>query len=78
MRIVEITPYAPIEHTRFSIDTMIKLKADSFEGVQFDAERTTISFFECSFRKVTTQNSEDIDFENISIQFFGCYIDDLN
>src|SRR5690554_4116683 len=77
MRIVEITPYEPIEHTMYANETVIKLKAASFAGVQFDAERTTISFSECSFRKITIRNSEDIDFENISIQFFGCYIDDI-
>lgn len=77
MRIVDITPYSPIEQTRFANDTVIELKAASFAGIQFDAKRSTISFFECSFRKVTIQNSEDIDFENITIQFSGCYIDDI-
>src|SRR5690554_7125049 len=77
MRIVEITPYSTIEQKRFANDTLIKIKADSFQEVQFDGERTTFSFFDCSFRKVTIQNSENIEFENISIQFFGCYIDDI-
>src|SRR5690554_7436579 len=77
MRIVEITPYSTIEQKRFANDTLIKIKADSFQEVQFDGERTTFSFFECSFRKVTIQNSENIELENISIQFFGCYIDDI-
>lgn len=77
MNIIEITPYLIIENQNYSDKTVISIKKESFEGVDFQDGRFTFSFIGCKFQKVEFENLEEIDFKDISIQFADCKIDDI-
>ncbi|NGM61968.1 hypothetical protein G5B30_08570 [Sphingobacterium sp. SGG-5] len=77
MNRIEITPYSTITDQSYVQDTVLSIDAASFAGVPFQGGRITFTFIGCRFRKVFIENSEDINFENISIQFVACYLEDL-
>lgn len=74
---IEIVPYSTIEDHSYVPDTVISISAGPFAGVPFEDGKITFTFIGCRFRKVFIENSEDINFENISIQFIACYLEDL-
>ncbi|MFD1771111.1 hypothetical protein [Sphingobacterium suaedae] len=74
---IEIVPYSTIEDHSYVPDTVISISAGPFAGVPFEDGKITFTFIGCRFRKVFIENSEDINFENISIQFVACYLEDL-
>jgi len=74
---IEIVPYSTIEDHCYVPDTVISISAGPFAGVPLEDGKITFTFIGCRFRKVFIENSEDINFENISIQFVACYLEDL-
>jgi hypothetical protein len=71
------TPYKQIEGQRYLQEIKIVIKKQDFNNVQFQDGTTIFSFSDCDFKKITIQNDEDIDFQDISIGFSGCYIEDI-
>ncbi|MFD2555454.1 hypothetical protein [Sphingobacterium tabacisoli] len=74
---IEITPYSTITDQSYDEDTVVSIDAASFAGVPFQGGRITFTFIGCLFRKVFIENIEEIDFEEISIQFVACFVEDL-
>jgi hypothetical protein len=77
MSMIVITPYSKIEDQSYPTDTLITISANSFAGIQFQDGKITFSIIDCRFRKVVLENLEAIEFKEISIQFLGCYIEDI-
>ncbi len=77
MNTIFLTPYTLIENTDYPTDTKIVIRASDFENVLFQDGRITFSFINCRFKKLEIENSDTIEFKNISIQFIGCYIEEI-
>ena len=78
MNEIYLTPYSIIENTDYPIDTKIIIRASDFSNVPFQDGRITFSFIGCRFRKLEIENTETIDFKDISIQFISCFINEIN
>jgi hypothetical protein len=78
MNEIYLTPYSIIENIDYPIDTKIIIRASDFSNVSFQDGRITFSFIGCSFKKLEIENSETIDFKDISIQFISCFINEIN
>jgi hypothetical protein len=50
----------------------------TFTNVPFQDGRITFSFIGCRFKKLEIENTETIDFKDISIQFISCFINEIN
>jgi len=77
MNTIFLTPYTLIENTDYPTDTKIVIRASDFENVLFQDGRITFSFINCRFKKLEIENSDTIEFKDISIQFIGCYIEEI-
>ncbi len=77
MTSINITPYNSIKDQIFRNETEVLINKSDFIGVPFDGSTITFSFIRCNFDKLIIINIDDIEFESISINFFGCYINDL-
>jgi len=78
MKEIFLKPYSIIENTDYSSDTKIIIRASDFTNVPFQDGRITFSFIGCRFKKLEIENSETIDFKDISIQFIYCFINEIN
>ena len=78
MNDIFLTPYTIIENADYSIDTKIIIRASDFSNVLFQDGRITFSFIGCRFKKIEIENTETIDFNDISIQFINCFINEIN
>jgi hypothetical protein len=78
MNEIFLTPYTIIENTDYSNDTKIIIRASDFSNVPFQDGRITFSFIGCRFKKIEIENTETIDFKDISIQFINCFINEIN
>jgi len=77
MNEIILTPYTIIENSDYPVDTKIIIKASDFSNVPFQDGRITFSFIGCRFKKIEIENSETIDFKDISIQFISCFINEI-
>jgi hypothetical protein len=77
MNTIFLTPYTLIENTDYPTDTKIVIRASDFENVLFQDGRITFSFINCRFKKLEIENTDTIDFQDISIQFISCYIEEI-
>lgn len=73
---VNLTAYEPIEDLKYN-EAVIKVSKSDLDNANFVDGTTTFSFFNCYFNKLIIENSEEIDFEGISITFFGCFIREI-
>src|SRR5690554_5506233 len=71
-------PYTLVENEDYPIDTKIVIRALDSENVPFQDGRITFSFIGCRFKKLEIENTETIDFKDISIQFISCFINEIN
>ena len=78
MNEIFLTPYTIIENTDYPDDTKIVIRASDFSNVPFQDGRITFSFIGCRFKKLEIENTETIDFKDISIQFISCFINEIN
>ncbi len=78
MEEILLTPYSIIENTDYSNVTKIVIRESDFTNVPFQDGRITFSFIGCRFKKLEIENTETIDFKNISIQFLNCFINEIN
>lgn len=78
MNEIFLTPYTIIENTDYPNDTKIVIRASDFLNVPFQDGRITFSFIGCRFKKLEIENTETIDFKDISIQFIGCFIGEIS
>lgn len=68
-----ITPYNPVSGLSLQTAT-IKLGEKNFQNIQYQEGRTTVSFFNCRFVDLTIENTDLINFQDVSIGFFNCAI----
>lgn len=78
MNPIYLTPYTIIEDKDYSLDSKIIIKASDFQNVPFQEGKITFSFINCRFRKLEIENTETIDFKDISIQFISCFVEEIN
>jgi len=73
-----LTPYTIIENKDYPVDTKIIIRGSDFSNVTIQDGRITFSFIGCRFKKLEIENTETIDFKDISIQFVNCFINEIN
>lgn len=78
MNILYLTPYQKTENQDYPLETKIIIRATDFANSKFQDGKSTFSFIGCRFKKLLIENTESIDFGNISIDFFGCFIEEIN
>lgn len=78
MNLLNLTPYSIINNKDYFIDTKIVIKASDFEGIPYQKNTFTFTFFNCRFKNLEIENNETIDFININIQFISCFIGYIN
>lgn len=77
MTIITPTPYADIIGKNDNV-VQIQVRAQDFQNVVYQEGKTAISFLDCYFGKMTIENTEVIDFKDISIFFSNCYLADID
>ena len=75
---MNIEPYQSIENQTYPHRIKFEIKKKKFENVQFQEGKITFSFFNCIFDQIELENLEQIEFEEISIQFVSCFINHLS
>lgn len=73
---VNLKAYEPVEDLQHN-EAVIKVSKADLDNVNFVDGTTTFSFFNCYFNKLIIENAEEIDFKDISIAFFGCFIREI-
>lgn len=78
MNEIYLTPYSIVENSDYPADTKIVIRASDFSNVPFQDGRITFSFIGCRFKKLEVENTDTIDFKDISIQFINCFINEIS
>lgn len=78
MEEIVIEPYSKLEDKLYSHEVVFAVKGDGFQKVNFEGGKVTFAISNCNFKKISISNSEEINFENISIFFFCCYIEHID
>jgi hypothetical protein len=73
---IPATPYKSIEGKQYQ-DIEVQIRKQDFESIKFIDGRITFSFHLCTFRNLVIICDETIDFEDISLSFTACHIEDL-
>lgn len=69
-------PYITITAHDFG-EVNFHIRSKEFTGAIYKPGRILISFQFCFFKKVIIENLEDIDFEDVSLSFTNCYIQEI-
>ncbi|SHN26029.1 hypothetical protein [Mucilaginibacter sp. OK098] len=69
-------PYSPNVNRTFG-NTIIVLRDEDFAGVKYKTGQIAVTYQSCFFKKLIIQNGEDVQFEEVSLGFFNCYIEEL-
>lgn len=77
MNHVYLKPYTIIKNHDYPIDSKIVIRASDFHDVSFHEGRMTFSFINCRFRSLEIENTETINFTDISIQFISCFFGEI-
>lgn len=77
MNKLKITPYYNIENETYNDITRLEIENSDFKDIEFKQVRSTFSFINCKFSSLEIENKENIEFNNISINFIDCYIEDI-
>src|SRR5690606_20678349 len=77
MQKIDIKPYLPIKNQEFLEDVILIIDAKSFLEEDFKEGHITYSFIACKFKNVIIDNFEEIEFEEISVLFLSCYIENI-
>jgi hypothetical protein len=76
MTTLKLTPYLKIIEEDYD-DVKINLKEKSFKNVKYQEGRIVFYFQSCFFKKLTIENSEEIEFRDISFSFDHCFFGEL-
>jgi len=76
MATINPVPYQMISGRKDG-ELIIEIRNQEFAGIDQQEGRVEIAIENCLFNKVEIINKEKIDFKDISIAFFGCYIGEL-
>ena len=74
---LNLTPYKIVESKNFVGDHTLKVARSDFQNIPFQDGKITLTFSDCRFHKITIENTEAIDFKDISIQFISCFITEI-
>lgn len=75
---MNLEPYIIIENEDFTKETSFVISQLEFEDVPFQEGKITYTFINCRFKKLFIHNDETIEFDNITLQFISCYIEEVN
>jgi len=73
---LKIIPYTS-QKSKSDTHLVLKLTKADFENIPFQDGKSTLSFFNCLYEKVTIINEEEIPFQHISIAFFNCLLPEI-
>lgn len=73
-----LEPYSKLEDKLYEQEVVFSVNAEGFQKVGFQDGKFTYTISNCSFKKISICNSEEIMFKDISINFFGCFIQDID
>lgn len=73
---VPLKAYNPIKNLT-SNEAEIIITQDVFDGIDYEKGKSVLSFSNCCFQKLIIQNDSDINFEEISVSFSYCLIQEL-
>jgi len=71
---IHLEPYSLIENKIFSRDTKIVFDKPDFDNIEHKNARFVFVFVNCIFNKLEIENTEIIEFKEISFNFVNCYI----
>ena len=77
MNKIIIKPYISLSNQDFPDDTIISIEKETFRDISFKEGETNLNLKNCKFKKLYVNNSEEIDFKEISLHFTDCYIGDI-
>lgn len=77
MTIVKLEPYKTIENQDFQEVTFI-IGKEEFKNIEFQDGIITFTISDCRFKSVKIENSDIIEFYDISLQFIDCYIENFD
>lgn len=78
MTSINLIPYTSLKFKNFPLETIFKIEKKDFTSVQFQESKIVFTFTGCKFKKIIIENTEQISFKDISIQFVDCYVEDIN
>ena len=78
MEEIILVPYSKLEDKLFSQEVVLSVKGETFQKVDFQGGKATYAIINCNFKNISIRNSEEIEFSNISINFYGCYIEHID
>lgn len=70
-------PYRTTVNEELTGEAIIRIEASKFDSIDYQKGRPSISYVNCRFTTLRIENQEEIEFEDISINFLNCYIGDL-
>lgn len=68
-----VKPYHKVERLDFE-NAVLDIKDIDFNGIPFQPGTIVLAFFNCRIMNLEIVNSENINFEEVSIAFFDCFI----
>ncbi len=74
MEELQLIPYTPLENKRFEQAVRLIIKKSDFYDLNYKSGTTTYTISNCDFIDLDIENTEEIDFPDISLHFVGCYI----
>ncbi|OOB84202.1 hypothetical protein BZL53_03795 [Flavobacterium columnare] len=77
MNFLKLQPYKTIENQDFQEITFI-ISKEEFRDIEFQDGKITFTINACRFKNVKIENSEIIEFYDISLQFIDCYIENFD
>lgn len=73
MSVLSTTPYVPYNSLDLQLAEIV-LKNSDFSTVSYKSGTTVLSFFDCRILDLRIENTEDINFTEVSLAFFNCFI----
>lgn len=73
---IQLKPYKTIENQEFGT-AVIKITPELFDNVTYLNNKTVLNLDNCKFQKLIITNESQVDFENISLNFSFCQIQDI-
>jgi hypothetical protein len=73
---IQIVPYNQIENQTFINDEFL-ITNDLFDAIECQEGKSTFSFLNCRFNKLTIKNTSNIDFKDVLISFSYCQIQEI-
>jgi hypothetical protein len=74
---LSIKPYVHIKNKDYPTEVRLQIKKSDFEKVNFIEGQIPLVISDCFFKKITIVNTEEISFQDISLMFSNCYIEDI-